>query len=184
MMCAITSIASYAQAESEHMKFMGIPLTGSITSFQTKLIAKGFKADKELNKTLPIGCRSYDGTFAGNEAQIFVYYDKDSKNVYRAKAVITTTDEDIAEQKYREFESMLQTKYSDAYIDKGTNDGYDALAINIQNNENTYFIGRVDLFRTDNRISVYNQYPSYNIHIDYHDMTNSRDNLDNKMDDL
>ena len=33
----------------EHLKFMGIPLTGNINSFQTKLKAKGFEVDKQIN---------------------------------------------------------------------------------------------------------------------------------------
>lgn len=32
----------------EHLKFMGIPLTGNINSFQTKLKAKGFEVDKQI----------------------------------------------------------------------------------------------------------------------------------------
>lgn len=33
---------------------MGIPLTGNINSFQTKLKAKGFEVDKQINKYAPV----------------------------------------------------------------------------------------------------------------------------------
>ena len=40
-LCCLFSILT--QAQTEHMKFMGIPLNGSITAFQTKLQAKGIR---------------------------------------------------------------------------------------------------------------------------------------------
>lgn len=39
-------VASFAQNNGDHLKFMGIPLTGNITQFQPKLIAKGCTLDK------------------------------------------------------------------------------------------------------------------------------------------
>lgn len=83
----------------EHLKFMGIPLTGNINSFQTKLKAKGFEVDKQINKYAPVGTRIFKGLFAGENAQIFVFYNKKHKTVYRAKAIIKVTDQDIFDQK-------------------------------------------------------------------------------------
>ena len=38
--CMIFAIASFAQS-NVHIKFMGIPVTGTIAQFQAKLVAKG-----------------------------------------------------------------------------------------------------------------------------------------------
>lgn len=72
---------------AQHLKFMGIPLTGTITSFSTKLKAKGFTVSK-YNKSAPKGVRLFDGTFFGNDASVYVYYDPRTSQVYRAKACI------------------------------------------------------------------------------------------------
>ena len=37
-------------AQTQHMKFMGIPLNGTISAFHQKLVAKGCKPDVEYNK--------------------------------------------------------------------------------------------------------------------------------------
>lgn len=44
----VSLFALVLQAQTEHMKFAGIPLTGTIDQFQKKLVAKGFR----LNKTM------------------------------------------------------------------------------------------------------------------------------------
>ncbi len=62
-------------AQTEHMKFAGISLTGSIEQFQKKLIAKGFRLNAKISKLLPVGTRSFIGTFAGKKGNIAVYYD-------------------------------------------------------------------------------------------------------------
>ncbi|MBO5272415.1 MAG: hypothetical protein J6B30_06335 [Muribaculaceae bacterium] len=54
---------------------MGIPINGSITNFQNKLIAKGFKYDKAGSMALETPTRIFKGQFAGETAQLFVYYD-------------------------------------------------------------------------------------------------------------
>ena len=48
----VTLFVLPAIAQKEHLKFMGIPLNGTITQFQNKLAAKGIKVDSKLNKNL------------------------------------------------------------------------------------------------------------------------------------
>ena len=70
-----------AMAQTEHLKFMGIPLNGTITQFQNKLKAKGVDVNPSLNKFIPTGGRAFKGVFSGNDATIFVYYDEKTKKV-------------------------------------------------------------------------------------------------------
>lgn len=60
-----------AMAQNEHLKFMGIPLDGTIDAFQKKLEAKGVKYDKIISNSIPIGVRGFKGRFAGEDAEIF-----------------------------------------------------------------------------------------------------------------
>ena len=165
----------------EHLKFMGIPLTGNINSFQTKLKAKGFEVDKQINKYAPVGTRIFKGLFAGENAQIFVFYNKKHKIVYRAKAIIKVTDQDIFDQKKYELANMLRQKYSSMYIDAGEN----GLSIYVTNNLGTTNLGHIDLFGGTEDPNLSNYFTTtYCIHVDYWDTTNSDKNEDDRMEDL
>ena len=85
------------QAQTEHLKFMGIPLTGSITAFQEKLKAKGIEYDAEGSRQIKVGCRCFKGSFSGEKANFYVYYNEKTKIVYRAKAVITCLSKEKGE---------------------------------------------------------------------------------------
>lgn len=60
--------------QAKHLEFMGIPINGTITSFQTKLQAKGCTLSKDNNQ-LPTGNRGFKGVFAGKDCNINVLYD-------------------------------------------------------------------------------------------------------------
>lgn len=86
--CMIFAIASFAQS-NVHIKFMGIPVTGTIAQFQAKLVAKGCTYNKVASASISNGTRAFKGTFVGNKVDIYVYYDTNTKIVYRTKAVVS-----------------------------------------------------------------------------------------------
>ena len=81
---AIISIVGLAQNTTKHLKYMGIPINGTITQFQAKLIAKGCVHDKLTSNSLGVGCRAFKGHFIDNKVSIFVYYDESTKIVYKS----------------------------------------------------------------------------------------------------
>lgn len=166
----------------EHLKFMGIPITGTLSSFQAKLASKGCVVDKQNNKYVPKGCRVFKGNFAGNKASIYVYY-TDKNIVYRAKAVLTVSDRGILERKYSELEMMLREKYSLDSKETGEQDGFDTFTVYVSDDSGKDYLGRIDLF-CSNPANVYTLYPEYTIHVDYNDYLNSKKNMDSRMDDL
>jgi hypothetical protein len=162
-------------AQSDHMKFMGIPLDGTINSFQNKLSAKGITPDDKLNKSLQVGVRGFKGNFAGHEAEIFVYYDAKSKIVYRAKACIESEIKNVAEQNYNTIKSQLKDKYYDkSIIDTDTYEGHESLHFLL-------LFGVIDLY-----FNSYSEgYPTiYSVHIDYSDIENYNKYKNSVMDDL
>ena len=174
---AITSINAQGQ---EHMKFMGIPLNGTINQFQTKLGTKGVTVDVATNKTIGVGCRAFKGSFSGKDAQIFVYYDENTKVVYRAKAVVQSSDEDICDNNYTYFVNMLSTKYFDAETERGTQDDHESISFFVPNDyEAVYkYLGTIDVYRS----SYYSIY--YSVHVDYTDTVNEIKHENRNMDDL
>lgn len=174
-----------ASAQNGHLKFMGIPLNGSINEFSAKLAAKGIKISTD-SKIFPVGTRSFDGVFMGKKANIYVYYTPSTKIVYRAKACIEYENEDIIKSLYNETKSLLSDKYY-GFEDSGTHNGYEAWELFVSrypdDKEMVWFrcYGNINLY-----ISKYTDtYPTtYTLHIDYTDQINDDKNDNAKQDDL
>lgn len=174
-------MALSVMAQNEHLKFMGIPLTGTINSFQTKLAAKGINYDKVASSQSQSGVRCFKGVFSGENADIFVFYNEKTKVVYRAKAVIDYSKEDLAKQGYSKFSSMLREKYITGDVLDSDHNDYPAIIIKVPDSKLEFVIGY---------ISLYLSKPSYSflddryLHIDYEDFDNSVSDKDKNMDDL
>ena len=163
--------------KGQHMKFMGIPMGVSITSFHQKLINKGLSYDQRASRRLPAGSRTYTGSFAGYQADFYVYNDVKSKLVYRAKAIIDRSELSKAEQIYDELLNMLAQKYDDSYFSDAS-DTYKCCMIFTNH-------GRIDLYISKfdaDYIRYINDY--YVVSVDYYDAASSKAHDGNRMDDL
>ena len=165
----------------QHLKFMGLPLTGTIDNFQAKLAAKGIYPDRYTNKTTPFGVRCFNGRFTGKQCTFFVYY-TNTKKVYRAKAVYNDENEDLVDQFYNSTKEMLQTKYAPENSENDTYQNYPAFNVYVTNNEGTSNLGTINLYKT----KYNNPYgrDSYSVHVDYTDYINGIDHDSENFDDL
>ena len=192
------------QAQSEHLKFMGIPLDGKINEFHSQLLKKGCTLDEILMKYgKPKGEKVYEGPFAGNSAKIVVFFNEKTKNVYRAKAVISAYSEEQVKQKYFEMKSMLMDKYDihnrfrqkygeelrDSLIGnlkwyfEDTDDKYESISFMVIGVDPFKRIGEIDLFVKEIEPPI-SYRTEYNLHIDYIDRENNIADHDDRMDDL
>lgn len=164
---------------------MGIPLTGTITQFQAKLVAKGCSYNKVASASISNGTRAFKGTFVGNKVDIYVYYDTNTKIVYRTKAVVNGVSEDIAVQEYSKVKNLLSKKYGsdseDMYV--GTNDGKESVSF-ISANEEGEINGSIDLFITQDEESWISAPYNYNLHIDYNDRINTNKHENQQLDEI
>ena len=168
-------------AQTPHLKFMGIPLDGTINSFQTKLTQKGFTPDATTNRQIGVGVRCFiGGTFSGEKASVFVYYNPKTKIVYRAKAVIESSTESYIDNLYNKLKKSIGDKYkSRSEFESSYHDGHASGAYYIWKDD-VELLGRIDLYVTkpisylDNRC----------LHIDYWDLLNSNKNDKQNSDDL
>lgn len=161
-----------------HFKFMGIPINGTITSFQSKLEAKGFTYNAKDSKSAGPGIRHYNGKFSGYKARLVVFYNSGTKIVYDVKVIIDRYSRDASESLYRELRSNLISKYDGKceYESSKTDDGFD---------DTTFYIYHDD--KTVGVIYLYIQEPTYSdswVAVEYIDIQNYEKNKDANLKDL
>ena len=179
LMLSVLAICLPAQAE--HLKFMGIPLTGTITQFQNKLAAKGVAYDKKASAVAAVGTRIFNGKFAGSKAEIVVWYDADTKIVYGAKAVYECFTTNTRDNKYDELKSMLSTKYSEESSEEGYKDGLENYTLKVTDDYGYSLLGIISLYRTQ---GLFPYDDSYYVHVEYLDAENYNKNQNSMMNDL
>lgn len=188
------SLTILAQGNA-HLKFMGIPITGTITQFQSKLTQKGCTYDKSTSSVISAGTRAFKGTFVGFKVDIYAYYDTNTKIVYRVKAVISGTSEDLAEQHYNKIKSLLSQKYGTDYMQTDTKEGKESVSFLCLKNLNdevdlssqTLFDvanGDIDLYITQDEETWVRAPYNYNVHIDYNDFINTDKHSNQQLDEI
>lgn len=108
MMVSFIMLTSFAQTESPHLTFKGVPIDGTYSSFVTKLKQKGFKQDLKDPYLLL-------GDFAGySDCKIVVTYNKDKNIVYGVGVIFEDTDSwQILYSNYTNLKRMLTIKYGE-----------------------------------------------------------------------
>ena len=162
-------------AQSEHLKFMGIPLDGSITQFHQKLEAKGMTYNEAITKLLNDAV-AFDGIFSGEKCNVFVYYNHKTETVYKAKVSIEMSNLDSSLEVLERFKKMIEDKYGEKVVES-TYKGNRAYYLEVRDDKNYY--GDIDLF-----INYQEDYNRYSLHLDYRDNENHKLNKQINMDDL
>lgn len=142
LLFCLMAILSYAQ--TKHLTIMGIPITGSITTFQQKLAAKNYRVDTKANKELPVGQRAFKGRFSGHECSLIAYYFPDDKIVYRVRVAIDFLTETRADAAYTEIKNNLLRKYKNASPKMGRRDGHESMSTMIIDDDDD-ILGFIDL---------------------------------------
>lgn len=143
-------IVNFAFGQSKHLTVLGIPITGSISTFQQKLLAKNYRLDTKENKQLPVGERSFKGKFSGHDCTLKAYYFPDDKIVYKVRVSVDFIYESSADAAYMEIKRNLlrKYKYADARIGRSSN-GHESLSAMIIDEEDD-ILGNIVLFVFEN----------------------------------
>lgn len=122
-----------AASAQQHMKFMGIPLDGTIDNFALKLKAKGVTYDAAKSKTAGQGCRVFNGTFMGEKATINVAYNPKSKMVFSAAVEMQYPTVESAHIPFLNLTESLRQKYPNTTPEenRGPDGEFIGLAFNI-----------------------------------------------------
>lgn len=196
LFCLLLAVVAFAQNANGHLKFMGIPITGTISQFHTKLVAKGCTYDKVASSSNRAGIRTFKGNLAQNEVKIIVFYNTKTKIVYRVKALIYGIPEVLATQKYNEFKSFLTVKYDSRYTKTSSFEGKELIQYLALRDKNTAIdpenlpsrlsdvaFGMIKLYISTD-LEGWNSPYNYYLHIDYYDQINYEKNNKNILDDL
>ena len=178
-MCIILC-AIFIPTQAQHLKFMGIPLTGTITQFQQKLATKGVVQDKTASARADYGTRIFKGPFAGSDATIVVWYDTNTKIVHGAKAYFTFYSPQSRDTKYNKLKSLLEEKYADEITNTDQVDDHESFNIEVTDETGVTVLGFISLYCMKSELS----YRDYTVHVEYQDYKNKLKNKNNLMDDL
>lgn len=113
----VITLTSYAQSDSEHLTFKGIPIEGSITEFCQKLKNKGFTSiGRENNLSL------FMGDFTGRNATVGVTSSDDGKNVFAVVVLFDPSSEwNTLVNTYGYYKDLYTRKYGAPTISKEQN---------------------------------------------------------------
>ena len=103
-----------AASAQQHLKFMGIPLDGTVDNFALKLKAKGVTYDAAESKAADAGTRIFYGKFMGEKARFIVFYNYKSKIVFSAAVELNYPTVESAHTPFVNLNDQLQQKYPDA----------------------------------------------------------------------
>ena len=164
----VLSLSSTAQ--TDHVRFLGIPLDGTIQQFQENLTGNGCSFDQKTSSLLPTGVRTFKGVFAGHDAQLFVFYDETTNLVYQAQAVITCHGEEACEEVFHDINNQLQAKYGTLLSTKSIQFGHESYGYSILS-EQRVVMGDAGIFVTKNE----NTPDEYSVYVQYTDTANMRE---------
>lgn len=141
LLCLMTTL-SYCQ--TKHLTVLGIPITGSIATFQHKLIAKNYHLDTKKNKGLPVGQRVFKGRYSGHACSLRAYYFPDDKTVYKVRVSIDFLSALNADGAYEEIKRNLLRKYKNSESKIKSTDGHESLHALIIDDDDD-MLGFIDL---------------------------------------
>lgn len=132
---------------AQHMKFLGIPIDGTINQFTQKLSTKGIKVHPNNARDSGIDNRKFYGQFMNKQAIIRVWFNPKTKIVYEVKVVLYGKNYEETEQMYDAVSEVIKNKYNVESTETGKlTDGTKAFRYIIQN-DNEKTIGIISLAR-------------------------------------
>lgn len=99
-----------------HMKFMGIPMNGSVELFTQKLKAKGLTCDVAKTKASPSGVKIYKGLFMGEDSEFMIFFNPKDKNVFAVEVSMDYSSLDLVTIPFENIFKQLKEKYSKAVV--------------------------------------------------------------------
>ena len=140
-------VAINLSAQTEHVRFLGIPLDGTIQHFQDSLTANGCSLDPKTSDLLPKGMRAFKGGYSEYDALMIILYDETADVVYQVKAIITCQGEETSDSVFNVINQQLQSEYGTLLSTKSIQYGHESYGYTILSKERVV-VGDIGLFMT------------------------------------
>lgn len=163
-------------AMAQHMKFMGLPIDGTIDQFGKQLTSKGFTKSISDSRA---GYWSYNGSFNEKKVQLGVQYNIPTNKVFSVQVTYLCSDSMDGLFTYEDWVKKLKSKYDDqfkSYDDQ--NRPEESMFRHCWESSVTGLI-MLDLCRE----VVYSK-PIYLLHLTYTDMQGYANHVKNPVDDF
>lgn len=154
---------------AKHLEFKGIPITGTISSFTSKLNAQGFKTNWESTERSGDGDSYwYNGKYYGRDCELLVFYVPTSKIVYYVDVIFELESLNQAKNLMVDIKNALDRKYN-LDFEETVSDGYPKWRTSVYDTSlaSYPFIGSIFLTIHYNSVSEL-----YNLHIGFIDSDN------------
>ena len=164
LLSVLCMLAIALSAQTEHVKFIEIPINGTITKFHQKIVAKGAKYENGVKLT---NSRAYSYKYYGDKARLIVNYDPSTNNVYQVGVLIPCKSVKEVLSKFKKHNAILNEHYL-FYEDISSDGNYSFLMLSSNGKEP---IGLVSTSVLDNDLDYNNP---YDFVVDYLDLKNAQ----------
>lgn len=105
--CLFFGEGLYAQDNSEHIEFRGLPVYGNLEKFVSQLEALGYKQTERIDNAVAM-----EGSFTGKEVTLFVFASKKTKNVWKVQVRFDkSTSWSSIKADYKYYKEAFEKKY-------------------------------------------------------------------------
>lgn len=161
---------------AQHMKFMGLPIDGTIDQFGKQLTSKGFSKSASDSKT---GYWSYNGYFNEKKVQLGVQYNAPTNKVFSVQVTYLCSDSMDGLFTYEEWKKKLEAKYDNQFKSYDDSDRPAESMFRHCWENPVYGLIMLDL----DREVVYSK-AIYFLHLTYTDMQGYANHINNPSDDF
>lgn len=159
----------FLASAAKHLEFKGIPITGTISNFTSKLNAQGYTTNWEISEEIGGGeTRWFDGKYYGTDCEVLVFYAPISKIVNGVNVIIERTSERSALNLMTDIKDALASKYN-LDFEQSYEDGYPKWRVTVydSNRYDATAIGSIYISLAQNSSSGL-----YDIHVGFLDYEN------------
>lgn len=110
LLLALLLVNSMSAQVEDHLKFMGVPITGTLTEFVAKMEKKGWKSDYNNDYAIVM-----KGTFANEEAELYIISSRTTHTVWKVAVLLNNeyTSWYSLKEDYNSWKALYSEKYGE-----------------------------------------------------------------------
>lgn len=167
-------LVAMSAGAQQHLSMMDMTLDGTIDNFQSMMETRGIFPDEEYNAKAPAGLRLYEGFYEGYVSTFRIFFNPQSKVVYRGKATIKGSNLGATLNLYATMKNLLKNRYENAICHDSIMSNRESLIVYVMTEKTNELvwdkcIGSVNLYVTESKES---SGTVYYLNIEFTDFSN------------